>query len=418
MAKESMQETPRGLRLHIGIFGRRNAGKSSLVNAVAGQEVSIVSSSPGTTTDVVEKTMELGDLGPVVLLDSAGLDDAGSLGQQRCEASRRAMRRVDLALLITAGESFDAPEREIAAELASLGVPFAILRNKADLAGPGGLAPPVGLPRGVPVLDISAARGQGLEKVPGLLRSLLPGPKQAPEALVRDLLPAGALALLVAPIDAGAPQGRLILPQVQAIRDCLDGHALCLICRETEYAAALAALRQPPALVICDSQAVALVAGLTPPGTGLTTFSILMARFKGELPRLAAGAAELERLRPGDMVLIQEACSHHSQEDDIATVKLPRLLRSLAGGELDIRHAAGKDFSRPPAGCRLVVHCGACVITRKQMLARQQASAGLGVPMTNYGLAFSAAAGILERTLAPFPEALAAWRAGQAHSRE
>lgn len=403
-------KTPRGLRLHIGIFGRRNVGKSALLNALTGQGVSIVSEQPGTTTDVVEKTLEYPPLGPVVFLDTAGLDDEGSLGAQRNEASRRAMRRVDAALLVAEGENFAAPERAIAGELRALGVPFAILRNKTDLLAGHRPSRPDGLDTDVPVLDVSARSGLGLELVPQLLRGLLPMAGEENPPLLRDLAPSGGSVILVAPIDTGAPRGRLILPQVQAIRDCLDGGIASTVCRESEYAGVLAAHGRLPDLVVCDSQVIGMVAPLTPAGVPLTTFSILMARMKGDLAELARGAAVLHGLVPGDAVLIQEACSHHAQKDDIATVKLPRLLRRMAGGDLDIRYASGKGFSACDPGVRLVLHCGGCVITRRQMLGRLEDARAAGVPMTNYGLAISAASGVLERVLGPFPAALAAYR--------
>lgn len=405
---DEMRDAPRGMRAHIGLFGRCNAGKSSLLNAITGQDVSIVSDSAGTTTDVVEKTLEYAPLGPVVFLDTAGLDDAGGLGGRRSAASRRAMRRVDAALLVADGALFGEPENAALEELRSLGVPVAILRNKAESMGHAPL--PAGLATDVPVLDVSAISGQGLDALPGLLRDLLPGASSARAPLLRDLVPACGLVLLVAPIDSGAPRGRLIQPQALAIRDCLDGGIACMACRDGEYRISLEKLAGPPDLVVCDSQVVGKVVSQSAPGQMLTTFSILLARQKGDLEELARGAARLMALKPGDAVLIQEACSHHAQKDDIATVKLPRLLRRMAGGPLDIRHAHGKDFSAYDQDLRLAVHCGGCVITRRQMLSRLEAAAASGVPVTNYGMAISAASGVLERALGPFPHALAAWR--------
>ena len=374
--------------------------------------MSIVSDRAGTTADVVEKTLEYAPLGPVVFLDTAGLDDGGSLGAQRSAASRRAMRRVDVALLVTDGALFGAPEEAILRELRALGVPVAVLRNKADNMGHAPLPP--GLGRGVPVLDVSARSGKGLDELPAILRDLLPGAVAPQPPLLRDLVPAGGLVLLVAPIDSGAPKGRLIQPQTLAIRDCLDGGLVCMLCRDGEYRQALGRLDARPDLVVCDSQVVDSVVEQSPDGQLLTTFSILLARQKGDLGELARGAAMLCALEPGDAVLIQEACSHHAQDDDIATVKLPRLLRRMAGGDLDIRNAHGKDFSAYDPDLRLVVHCGACVITRRQMLSRLEAAGSCGLAMTNYGLAISAAKGVLERALGPFPEALAAYREAQA----
>lgn len=327
-----MNESPKALRLHIGLFGRRNAGKSSLLNALVGQDVAIVSPTPGSTADPVEKTLEMAPLGPVVFLDTAGLDDRdASLGAQRVERSLRAMRRVDVALLVLDAPCWEAVDADTAARLAAAGIPFAVVVNS--------------------------------------------------------------------------------LPQVQTIRDSLDGRCLCLVVTEEQLPQAFAALREPPDLVVCDSQVVHVAARLTPPSVPLTTFSILMARAKGDLVDLARGAAALTRLRPGQTVLVQEACSHHAQKDDIGRVKIPRLLARLAGGPVETPMLAGKEFTEYAGDAAAVVHCGACAITRGQMLARLDEARAHGLPMTNYGMCISLAQGVLERVLSPFPEALAAWRA-------
>ncbi len=408
-----MEDTPKGLRTHIALFGRRNAGKSSLLNALAGQTVAIVSEKPGTTTDPVEKTMELQPLGPVVLVDTAGIDDEEGLGPRRVERSLQILRRADAALLLTEGGTWGEAEDSLARKLVQAGVPFAVAASKADLPG-FVLRRPAGLPEDVPVIAVSARTGEGLDAVRGALAALLPEAGLPEPPLLSDLLPETGLALLVVPIDSGAPKGRLILPQVQAIRDLLDGRRLCLVTTEADLPAALQALKEPPSLVVCDSQVVRTADRLTPPEIPLTTFSILMARFKADLVPLARGAAALRHLRPGDRVCIQEACSHHPQKDDIGRVKLPRLLAKLAGGPLDTVMSAGKEMSDFPEGCRAVVHCGACVITRAQMLARLREARRRGIPMTNYGMAISLAQGVLLRTLSPFPEALRAFSEGLA----
>lgn len=397
---------PKGLRPHIALVGRRNAGKSSLLNALAGQAVSIVSETPGTTTDPVAKTMELAPLGPVVLLDTAGIDDEGALGEQRVERTKNALRGVDAALLVTEGDQWDAPERELARLLEERRIPFVVIRNKGDL-GPGA-GPDREMPEGG--IRVSALKGEGIATVVAALARILPDAVLGQPPLLAGLLPEGALAALVVPLDSGAPKGRLIQPQVQAIRDCLDGRASCLVTTPGEYPAMLERLVRAPDLVICDSQAVRETVASTPAEVPLTTFSILMARLKGDLVTLAAGAAALEELRPGDTVVIQEGCSHHPQADDIGRVKLPRLLRALAGGDVDVVMAAGTAFSSYPAGARAVIHCGGCVITRRQMLERMAEARARSLPMTNYGVALSLGQGVLERALAPFPEALAAWR--------
>ena len=408
------QGVPRGLRPHIALAGRRNAGKSALLNALAGQAVSIVSDTPGTTTDPVAKIMELAPLGPVVLLDTAGIDDEGVLGAQRVKRTRDALRGVDAALLVTDGDLWDAPERELARLLEDRRIPFVVVHNKSDLVPTGPQA--AELPEGE--IRVSALKGEGIASVVAALARILPEAALGQPPLLGDLLPGGTLAVLVVPLDSGAPKGRLIQPQVQTIRDCLDGQASCLVTTPGEYAAMLERLSAPPDLVICDSQVVRETVAATPPGVPLTTFSILMARLKGDLATLAAGAAALERLRPGDTVVIQEGCSHHPQADDIGRVKLPRLLRALAGGDVKVVMAAGAAFSANPEEARAVVHCGGCVITRRQMLERMAEAGAQNLPMTNYGVALSLGQGVLERALGPFPEALAAYRAARKAPRQ
>lgn len=414
--------TPKGLRAHIVLAGRRNAGKSALFNALAGQPASIVSETAGTTTDAVEKTLEIAPLGPVVLMDTAGVDDEGALGHQRVEGTLAALRRADAALLVTDRDQWGEPEQWLAAQLEELELPYAVVRNKADLGGSPDAVdaqrrePPAAA--AAPCLDASARTGLGLDEVVAVLARLLPQAALRQPPLLADLVPPGGLVVLVVPLDTGAPKGRLILPQVQAIRDCLDARALCLVTGVEDYAGALARLGQPPDLVVCDSQVVRETVAATPADIPLTTFSILMARLKGDLGAFAAGAAALAGLAPGDCVAIREGCSHHPQADDIGRVKLPRLLTGLAGGPLRVSVEAGKRDTPYPAACKAVIHCGACVLTRRQMLRRLEDAQAAGLPMTNYGLAISLAQGVLERVLAPFPDALAAYHAARASGAE
>ena len=411
-----MQDTPRGLRLHIGIYGRRNVGKSSLLNGLVGQGASIVSDTPGTTTDPVEKTLELDPVGPVVFIDTAGIDDEGALGALRRERSERAQDRTDVALLVTDG-AWGLDEEALADAFTARKLPYFVVANKADIAEgtPGGTLPPTVLKalagRGIPVVSASALLGQGLDAVRERIAMLAPEHAIAQPHMLSDLVPPGGLVVLVVPIDLGAPRGRLILPQVQAIRDLLDGDQMCLVVKERELRAAQERLSAPPDLVVCDSQVVLKAAADTPPGVPLTTFSILMARLKGDLVELARGAAAIERLGPGDRVLIAEACTHHPLADDIGRVKIPRWLRQYAGGDIEIDVTAGKELSDDMAAYALVVHCGGCVINRGNMLARLRAARRAGVPMTNYGLAISLTQGVLPRALGPFPAALDAFRA-------
>ncbi|MEG6506690.1 [FeFe] hydrogenase H-cluster maturation GTPase HydF [Nitratidesulfovibrio sp. 1201_IL3209] len=415
-----MQDTPRGLRLHIGIYGRRNVGKSSLLNGLVGQGASIVSDTPGTTTDPVEKTLELDPVGPVVFIDTAGIDDEGALGALRRERSERALDRTDVALLVTDG-AWGRDEEALADAFTARKLPYFVVANKADLGADGADGAPCGaLPGhvretlsgcGVVVVAASALLGHGLDAVRESIAMLAPEHAIAQPHMLSDLVPPGGLAVLVVPIDLGAPRGRLILPQVQAIRDLLDGDQMCLVVKERELRAALDRLAAPPDLVVCDSQVVLKAAADTPPGVPLTTFSILMARLKGDLVELARGAAAIQRLGPGDRVLIAEACTHHPLADDIGRVKIPRWLRQYAGGDIEIDVAAGKELSEDMAAYALVVHCGGCVINRGNMLARLRAARRAGVPMTNYGLAISLTQGVLPRALGPFPAALDAFRA-------
>ena len=409
-----MLDTPKGLRLHIGLFGRRNSGKSTLMNALVGQAISIVSEHAGTTTDPVEKTMELSPLGPVVFVDTAGFDDEGALGELRVGKSRAVLQRVDVGLVVVGPEGLSRFEREIIASLRASATPLLVVFSKADLARPDAALVAQLEADGIDSVSVAAALGEGIERVKEGLFRQVPESCLVDPPLLGDLIAPGELVVLVVPIDLGAPKGRLILPQVHALRDLLDHDALGLIVKESELAAALARLKAPPALVVCDSQVVLKVAAETPAAIRMTTFSILMARLKGEMPGLAAGAGAISRLRPGDRVLIAEACTHHPREDDIGRIKIPRWLEKYAGGKLAIDVRAGKDFPEDLSPYALVVQCGGCTVTRKQILVRQYRAARQGVPMTNYGMAISVAQGVMERALECFPAALEAYRRGLA----
>ncbi len=402
--------SPRNQRLHIGFFGRRNVGKSSLLNAVTRQEVSIVSGTPGTTTDPVEKPMELSPLGPVVFIDTAGVDDEGALGALRIGKTRGVLDRVDLAVLVAEAAVWGPFEEGLLEELRRRETPVVAVLNKADLA-----AAPVGVreklaERGVPAVETAAPEGRGI----GDLRRaiLLAAPAEALEArrIVGDLVSDGDLVVLVVPVDKEAPKGRLILPQVQTIRDLLDADAYCLVVKERELAAALARLTAPPRLVVTDSQAFLKAAADTPPGTALTSFSILFARYQGDLPTMVRGTLAVERLKRGDRVLVAESCTHHPVGEDIGRVKIPRWLRQYTGLPLEFDHVAGRDFPEDLGRWALVVHCGNCMGNRKEMLSRLLKCREAGVPVTNYGLTIAYSLGIFERALEPFPAALEAAR--------
>ncbi len=405
-----MQDTPKGLRLHIGLFGKRNSGKSTLMNALIGQSVSIVSAHPGTTTDPVEKAYELAPLGAVVFIDTAGLDDEGELGALRVQKTRAVLERVDLALIVVDDGRVGTLERALIATLREQKTPFVVVFNKADLAQPD-KAQLIDLAAdNVESAVVCAAQGSGID----LLKEAMF--RQAPESgledarLIGDLIGPGDVVVLVVPIDLGAPKGRLILPQVQTLRDILDSDATGMMVKERELPDALARLTAPPKLVVCDSQVVLKVAADTPREIPLTTFSILMARFKGDMIGLAEGAGAIERLQPGDRVLISEACSHHALADDIGRVKIPRWLRQFAGGNLEIDVKSGRDFPDDLSPYSLIIQCGGCTVTRRQMLARQYRAIRQCVPMTNYGMAISVVQGVLDRSLHCFPAALEAYR--------
>ncbi|QLA19082.1 [FeFe] hydrogenase H-cluster maturation GTPase HydF [Desulfolutivibrio sulfoxidireducens] len=416
-----MHDAPKGLRLHIGVFGRRNVGKSSLLNALTGQPVSIVSDTPGTTTDPVEKTQELSPLGPVVFIDTAGLDDVGELGGLRAARTLKALDRADVAFLVTEPGVFGEDEQRLAALLAGKATPFAVVVNKIDQGeAPGDFEAAVraACHADPPVVRVSAAHGLGLAELKEALVGLAPKDWFEEPRLLGDLLKAGDLAVLVVPIDLGAPKGRLILPQVQAIRDILDSDATAMVVKERELRDAFARLSRKPALVVCDSQVVLKTAGETPADVPMTTFSILMARFKGDLIKLAQGAAAIDRLRPGDRVLIAEACTHHPLADDIGRVKIPRWLRQYAGGAIEAEVRAGSDYPDDLSPYSLIIHCGACVVNRKAMLSRVYRAQRQDVAITNYGLAISFLQGVLPRALEPFPAARAAFDQARGTYRE
>ncbi|HRX85458.1 MAG TPA: [FeFe] hydrogenase H-cluster maturation GTPase HydF [Phycisphaerae bacterium] len=397
-----VQVTPKGLRLHIGIFGRRNVGKSSLLNALTRQTSSIVSDVAGTTTDPVEKVMEMLPLGPVVFIDTAGVDDIGDLGALRAARTRQVFDRTELAIVVAAAGEWNAFEEQLVEEFRARGLPVIVVFNKRDLAAPDAAVVGRLEQQRVAVVEAVAAERVGVSALREALIRACPDEFLQSPPILSDLIPPGELAVLVVPIDKEAPKGRLILPQVQAIRDLLDAGCQALVLREHELRAGLSRLTHPPALVVTDSQAFHKVAAETPPDVPLTSFSILFARFKGDLPELARGAYAIDTLRPGDRVLIAEACSHHPIVDDIGTEKIPRWLREYVGGELHFDHVQGHDFPQDLKPYSLVVHCGACVQNRREVLSRIARCRSQGVPMTNYGLAIAFALGIIDRVLAPF----------------
>ncbi len=402
MSVGSLNETPRGSRLHIAIFGRRNAGKSSLINALTNQDIAIVSSVPGTTTDPVYKSMEILPVGPVVIIDTAGIDDVGELGELRIKKTIGVLDKSDLIILVVdPGQDVGEYEFNLIDKAVKQGVPVVGVLNKVDLN------PEVKLTElesklGIRVVPVSAVTKQGLDNLKKEMIRSAPKDWTAP-TIVGDLIKPGETAVLVVPIDLATPKGRIILPQVQTIRDILDNDAIALVVKERELKKALAGLAQKPKIVITDSQVFLKVDADTPREVMMTSFSILFARYKGNLETLVAGALAVDELKPGDKVLISEACTHHRVEDDIGTVKIPRWLRQKAGGELIFDWSSGIELPGDLEQYNLIVHCGACMINRKEMLHRIMQAAGAGVPIVNYGVLIAHVHGILRRTLSPFP---------------
>ena len=395
----SMNDTPSGERVQIGFFGRRNAGKSSVVNAVTGQQLSIVSETKGTTTDPVYKAMELLPLGPVMVIDTPGFDDEGALGEQRVKKTRQVLNKTDVAVLVTdALSEFSGCERELIRLFCEREIPYLIVRNKSDLL-------PGEKPAEENELYVSAKTGAGIEALKERLARLTVTDKMT-RRLVGDLLRPDDLAVLVTPIDAAAPKGRMILPQQQVIRDVLEADACSVVVKENNLAAGLASLRKKPAMVITDSQAFGVVSKIVPQDIPLTSFSILMARYKGLLETSVRGAAAMKRLHDGDTVLISEGCTHHRQCTDIGTVKLPRWLREYTGKQLNIVTSSGTEFPEDLSEVALVLHCGGCMLNAREVKHRMRSAVLQGVPITNYGVAIACMNGILRRSLELFPDLL------------
>ncbi len=391
----SLEQVPASERIHIGFFGARNAGKSSLVNALTGQEVSIVSPVAGTTTDAVGKSMELLPLGAVYLTDTAGFDDDdASLGAQRIERTRRELYRTDIAVLVTdAAKPFGETEQTLCRLFEAERIPYLIALNKCDTLP----ALPAELPEHT--VAVSAQTGLGIEKLKNRLGAL--AEQGEPERFIlRDLVSAGETVVLVCPIDESAPKGRLILPQQQTLRELLDAHANAVVVQPQEIPGVLAALKVPPRLVVTDSQAFAEAAEAVPETVPLTSFSILMARYKGFLVTAVQGVQALKSLPDGARVLIAEGCTHHRQCNDIGTVKLPRAIQKLTGKAFDLHYCSGGSFPENLTGYALVIHCGGCMRTERELRWRMRTALSQGVPFTNYGVTLAACTGILERAIA------------------
>jgi [FeFe] hydrogenase H-cluster maturation GTPase HydF len=408
--KKQAMQAPKSFRLHIGIFGRRNVGKSSILNALTNQEVSIVSDIAGTTTDPVEKPMELLPVGPVLFIDTAGIDDTGALGEKRIRKTMQVFDRTELGLIVSKYDEWGTFEEQILRELQDRAIPVIIVFNKCDLVAESACLNKSFSAEKIPTVETSAISKKGILE----LRQVIL--KNAPEdfinrpGIVSDLVGPGEMAVLVVPIDKEAPKGRLILPQVQSIRDLLDGDSFCMVVKERELREALKRLNTPPKLVVTDSQAFLKVTADTPTEIPVTSFSILFARHQGDLPEMVKGAMTIDQLKPGDKVLIAEACSHHPIGEDIGTVKIPRWLTQYVGGKLEFTNHRGHDFPDNLSEFKLIIHCGACMWNRREMLSRMMKARAAGVPLTNYGLTIAYSLGIFERALQPFPAALEVYK--------
>lgn len=397
-----MQSTPSANRLTIAFFGRRNVGKSSLVNALTGQEVSLISSVPGSTADPVSKSMELWPIGPITVIDTAGLDDEGELGFHKIRRAKTVLARADLAVLVCeAGQSDKSLELDWLRAMAGENNRILVVENKIDL--PGAEEGPPWLNLDLPQVRLSAVTGQGLDKFREALVALAAQSQPEP-SLIAGLFPRGSLFMLVAPQDIQAPKGRLILPQVQVMRDILDHGSLVSLATLDALEAQIASLSGPPAAVIVDAQVFRRVVERLPADWPVTAFSIIMARAKGDLEVLAEGAGRIDRLRPGDRILVAEACTHHALTNDIAREQIPKLLRARVGGDLDFVTVAGNDFPDDLSPYNLVISCGGCMITRGHFQARLRKALASKVPMTNFGLTLAHLNGFLDRALAIFKQ--------------
>lgn len=391
----SLNDTPSGERVHIGFFGRRNAGKSSLVNAVTGQELAVVSDVKGTTTDPVYKAMELLPIGPVEIIDTPGFDDEGKLGELRVKKTRQILAKTDIAVLvadITSG--LTECENELIQLFKEREIPYIIVKNKCDLGGE--------TVNSNNEIAISALNGTNIHELKELIASQVKTTSE--RRIIGDLIQSGDMIVLVTPIDAAAPKGRMILPQVQTLRDILDSDAMAVFTKEFQLAETLKKLGDPPKMVVTDSQAFGMVSRIVPESVPLTSFSILMARYKGFLETAVKGAAAISSLNDGDTVLISEGCTHHRQCGDIGSVKLPALLKKTTGKTLNIALSSGRDFPEDLSRYKLVIHCGGCMLNEREMVCRMRSAQAQDVPFTNYGIALALMNGILKRSLGVFPD--------------
>ncbi|MBU1100103.1 MAG: [FeFe] hydrogenase H-cluster maturation GTPase HydF [Bacteroidetes bacterium] len=399
-----MSSAPKSERKHLVFIGRRNAGKSSLINEFTDQELSIVSDHAGTTTDPVSKAIELLPFGPVVVVDTAGVDDVGELGEKRISKTIKAISSADFVMFVfDATQEMTEVERDYLRYLDKIHAPFVCVLNKTELGINKKLKDELS-DQDRFIFEVSCLEKKGIYELKEGVQKLIPNELETP--LVSDLVKQGDIVVLVVPIDLGAPKGRLIAPQVHTIREALDEDAIVVMCKDKELRATLNALKEPPALVITDSQAIMRVAADVPPNVKLTTFSILMARFKGDLLNFVQGIGVIDSLENGDKVLVAEACTHHVQEDDIGRTKIPRWIRNYTKKELTIDVKSGRDFPEDVSTYKLIIHCGGCMLTKKAMQTRIKEANYVNIPIVNYGLIISYMHGAIPRALEPFPEAI------------
>jgi [FeFe] hydrogenase H-cluster maturation GTPase HydF len=389
---------------HIGIYGRRNNGKSSLINCLAGQDIAIVSEHPGTTTDPVRKSFEITDFGPVILVDTAGIDDSGELGEKRVDRTLSTLDTIDLALLVVADNSWGEHEDELIRKFLDNDLPYIIIHSKSDIREPSEeFKNRIKLKTGTPLFEFSSADKRNYEELIALIRTTIPEHSYKNPSLLGDLITYGDIVILITPIDIEAPAGRLILPQMQAIRDILDNEAVAIVLKEREVDAFLKKTKIKPALAITDSQVFVKADASIPADIPLTSFSIMLARFKGDFDNYLKGTPKISSLKDGDRVLLLESCTHHVSCDDIGRTKIPRWITSFTGKKIEFDVVAGLDaLSRPVTDYSLVIQCGGCMITRKQLHNRLQPAIKAGVPVTNYGMAIAYVQGIYNRAIAPF----------------
>lgn len=421
-----MNSTAKGDRPHIAVFGRRNVGKSSLINKLTNQKLALVSSQPGTTTDPVYKAMELLPIGPVMMIDTAGIDDQGELGEMRIKKTKEIMRKTDLALLVvSADQGAGEFETELINEFEKREIPFITVLNKVELLEEESkkqAAVLKELDKFVEEHELEFLKASAEAEINiNLIREMIA--EEMPEDHIRntimgDLIEPGEVAVLVTPIDSAAPKGRLILPQVQTIRDILDHDAIALVTKKAEVSSEINKLKKKPKIVVTDSQAFETVSEAVPEDILITGFSVLFARYKGDLKAFVRGAKAIDKLKAGDKVLVAEACTHRRQQDDIGTVKIPNWVHDKISSEIKFEHVSGREFPDNLREYTVILHCGSCMLNRKEVLSRLEEAAAAGIPVINYGMAIAWLHGILDRALKPFPEALKLWQQDQAEMEE